>query len=192
MNLGVIVVSIFIVFCNADISAVTKNCIAKCRECVQGSATLTHLQCTKHCEDVSEKDGGEITCAKLEVQDSPKLEADLKKFNDGLSSKIKSGDYPGVVDMYYTDDCVAVIGGDGPYSGKEQFKKGWIEWSEGYPQDISFSTTAYGEKNGLVWEQGLGVYPALAGSIRYMRVYRRDDMGALRIYIHMEYEDNKC
>ena len=64
MDLVVMVVGIFIMFCNA-VNSKTADCVALCNHCVKGSDTLDHMGCTKHCEELTQKDDGKITCSKL-------------------------------------------------------------------------------------------------------------------------------
>ncbi|XP_072028042.1 uncharacterized protein [Amphiura filiformis] len=131
MNLVVLVAGIFIIFCNSANSE-SVDCIALCNECVEVSDTLTHMGCTKHCEEHKQNDNGKMSCSKL-----------------------------------------------------RDTKQEWFEYFGSNPSinRESFTTTAFGENTGMVWEDGIAnLYQddTLIGSEGYMHVYKRVNGKLLR------------
>ncbi|XP_072025500.1 uncharacterized protein [Amphiura filiformis] len=188
MNLVVMVVGIFIIVCNARNSG-PEDCIGLCDQCVEVSDTLAHMECTKHCEELWYKDDEKLTCSRLTAPNkgNPSLEDEINAYNAKISEIIESGDYSKLVKEFYTDDCVTVIDGQAPWFGEKDLKQAWLAWSEGNPNvdRVLFTTTAFGENNGMVWADGIAnsyQNDALVGSFRYMVVYKRIN-GTLLRYI---------
>ncbi|XP_072024983.1 uncharacterized protein [Amphiura filiformis] len=178
MNLVLMVVGVFIMFCNSANSE-TENCVALCNHCVEVSDTLSNMRCTKHCEKLKQTDG-EISCSKLTAPNkgSPLLEYELELFHARMSELVKSGDYSTIVEELYADECVLGINGQAPAFGKEDVTQAWFEFLGSNPSvnRMSYTRTAFGEDNGKVWEDGIiNSYQddALVGSFRDMNVYKR-------------------
>ncbi|XP_072048412.1 uncharacterized protein [Amphiura filiformis] len=191
-NLAIMVVGIFIMFCvYADCEM--EDCIALCNQCVVVSDTLTHMGCTKHCEELKQKDGGKFSCQLLTAPNkgNPSLGDELKAFNAKLSTLFASGDYSAFAEELYTDDCVIVLNGLAPGFGKEGLKQLLADYAESYPtvNRMSFTSSAFGENNGYIWEDGTGngyQDDTLVGSWRYMYVYKRVN-GNLHLFMHLEF-----
>ncbi|XP_072028043.1 uncharacterized protein [Amphiura filiformis] len=190
MNLVVLVDGIFIIFCNSANSE-SVDCIALCNECVEVSDTLTHLGCTKHCEELKQRDNGKMSCSKLTapIKGSLSLEDEIKAMNARVSEMTESGDYSAIVEAFFTDDCMNVVDGQAPAFGKEDVKQQWYSWFGSNPSinRSTYTTTAFGENNGRVWEDGV-LYgyqdDVLIGSMRYMYIYKRVN-GTLRRFINI-------
>ncbi|XP_072049524.1 uncharacterized protein [Amphiura filiformis] len=179
LNLVVMVAGIFIMFCNFANSK-TEDCITLCNQCVVVSDTLSHMGCTKHCEELKQKDGGKLSCQLLTAPNkgSSSLGDEIKASYARLSELFESCDYSTIVEELYTDDCVLVLNGQAPGFGKEDMKQGFVNYVETYPNvnRVSYTSTAFGENNGYVWEDGTGYGyhdDALVNSWRYMYVYKR-------------------
>ncbi|XP_072029718.1 uncharacterized protein [Amphiura filiformis] len=186
MNLVVLVAGIFTLFCNSANSE-SVDCIALCNECVVVSDTLTHMGCTKHCEELKQRDNGKMSCSKLTapIKGSLSLEDEINAMNARVLELTESGDYSAIFDEYFTDDCINVVNGQAPAFGKEDIKQKWFEYFGSNPsinRELC-TTSAFGENNGKVWEDGIAnAYQddALIGSYQYMYVYKRVNGTLLR------------
>ncbi|XP_072029701.1 uncharacterized protein [Amphiura filiformis] len=185
MNLVVLVAGIFIIFCNSVSESV--DCIALCNECVKISDTLTHMGCTKHCEEHKQNDNDKISCSKLTAPDkgSLSLEDEISAIHARTSELIESGDISGIIDEFVADDCTIVVNGLAPGFGKEDIKQKWFEYFGSNPSINRqlYTIIAFGENNGKVWEDGIAnLYQddALIGSDQYMYVYKRVNGTLLR------------
>ncbi|XP_072025976.1 uncharacterized protein [Amphiura filiformis] len=190
----IVMVGIFVAVCNSNSNSKTEECIAHCNECVEVSDTITHMGCTKHCEELMEKDHGDITCSKLTApnEGSHSVEDEINAFHAKISELVKSGDVSAIVEALYVDDSVYVASGQAPWFGKEDMKQAWIYWFESNPSvnGLIYTSTAFGESNGKVWEGGIGnCYhdDVLVGSFQYMYVYKRVN-GGLLLSIEIEWE----
>ncbi|XP_072021765.1 uncharacterized protein [Amphiura filiformis] len=192
MNLVVIVASIFITCCNFANSE-TEDCITLCNQCVEVSDTITHMTCTKHCKDLKLKNDNNISCQQMTAlnKGNPSLGDEIKAFNAKVSKLIEGGDYSAIVEEIYTDDCFILFNGYAPGFGKEDTKQVWFAWFESNPSfnRILFTTTAFGESGGYVWEDGIAnAYhdDVLVGSWRYMYVYKRVN-GNLLLFMDIDF-----
>ncbi|XP_072021746.1 uncharacterized protein [Amphiura filiformis] len=180
LNLVIIVAGIFIMFCNF-VNSEAEDCITLCNQCVVVSDTLSHMRCTKHCEELKQKDGGKFSCQLLTAPNkgTPSLGDEIKASYPRMYELFASGDYSTIVEELYTDDCVIVINGQAPKFGKEGVKQVFVEYNvENFPSvnRISYTSTAFGENDGYVWEDGTGYGyhdDALVNSWRYIYVYKR-------------------
>ncbi|XP_072025514.1 uncharacterized protein [Amphiura filiformis] len=186
-NLVVMAVGIFIMSCNSANSE-TEDCIALCNECVKVSDTLTHMGCTKHCKKLKQKDDDNISCSKLTAphNGNPSLEDEINAIHAKMSELVESRDFSTIVEEFYADDCVAVLNGQAPVFDMTQC---WFDWFESNPSvtRVSYTSTAFGENSGKVWEDVIGhAYKddALIGSFGYMYVYKRIN-GTLVIFIEI-------
>ncbi|XP_072029698.1 uncharacterized protein [Amphiura filiformis] len=186
MNLVVLVAGIFIIFCNSENSE-SVDCIALCNECVEASDTLTHMGCTKHCEELTQRDNGKMSCSKLTApsKGSLSLEDEINAMNARISEMIESGDHSAIIEELFVDDCINVVNGQAPGFGKEDVMLIWSDWFKSNPSvnRALYTPSAFGENNGKVWEDGIAnVYhdDALIGSLRYMVVYKRVNGTLLR------------
>ncbi|XP_072029720.1 uncharacterized protein [Amphiura filiformis] len=179
MNLVVLVAGILIIFCNS-VNSESVDCIALCNECVKISDTLTHMGCTKHCEEHKQNDNGKISCSKLTAPDkgSLSLEDEISAIHSRMSELIKSGDISGIIDAFVADDCTVVVNGLAPGFGKEDVKQQWFDWFKSNPSvnRALYTPSAFGENNGKVWEDGIAnnyKEDVFIGSVRYKYVYKR-------------------
>ncbi|XP_072029713.1 uncharacterized protein [Amphiura filiformis] len=179
MNLVVLVTGIFMMFCNPANSE-SVDCIALCNECVEISDTLTHMGCNKHCEEHKQNDNGKMSCSKLTAPNKGalSLEDEIDANHVRISEMMKSGDYSTIIEELFVDDCINVANGQAPRFGKEDTKQEWFEYFGSNPSinRVSFTTTAFGENTGMVWEDGIAnLYQddTLIGSERYKYVYKR-------------------
>ncbi|XP_072028037.1 uncharacterized protein [Amphiura filiformis] len=187
MNLVVLVAGIFIIFCNS-VNSESVDCIALCNECVKISDTLTHMGCTKHCEEHKQNDNGKITCSKLTAPNkgSLGLEDEFNAIHARMSELIECGDISAIFDEFVADDCIQIVGdGLAPVFGKEDVRQMWFDWFKSNPSVNRelYTTSAFGENNGKVWEDGIAHSyhdDALIGSIQYMWVYKRVNGTLLR------------
>ncbi|XP_072029703.1 uncharacterized protein [Amphiura filiformis] len=186
MNLVVLVAGIFIIFCNS-VNSESVDCIALCNECVEISDTLTHMGCTKHCEEHKQNDNGKMSCSRLTAPDkgSLSLEDEISAINARTSELIKSGDISGIIDEFVADDCTIVVNGLAPGFGKEDIRQQWFDWFESTPSvnRALYTISAFGENNGKVWEDGIAHSyrdNTLIGSVQYMYVYKRVNGTLLR------------
>ncbi|XP_072025503.1 uncharacterized protein [Amphiura filiformis] len=189
-HLVVMVLGIFIMCFNSAISE-TVDCIALCNQCVEVSDTLTHMSCTKHCAELTQKAVGKITCSKLTAPNkgNPSLEDEIKAIHARISELVESGDYSTIVEEFYVDDCVSVIKGQSPRFGKEELTQAWFDVFESNPRvNLElYTTTGLGENNGIVWEDGIShdyQDDILVGSFRFMNLYKRVN-GTLLIFIEV-------
>ncbi|XP_072025979.1 uncharacterized protein [Amphiura filiformis] len=189
----VMVIGVFIMVCNADDSKM-EDCLALCNQCFEVSDTLAHMECTKHCDELVQKEHGKITCSQLKAPTigNPSLKKEINAYYAKASETIESGDYSALVQKFYTDDCVTVVDGLAPWFGREELKQAWIDWSKSNPTSkrILYTITAFGENNGHIWVDGIGnTYhdDALVGTYRLIDVFKRVD-GILLIDIHVAFE----
>ncbi|XP_072029710.1 uncharacterized protein [Amphiura filiformis] len=190
MNLVVLVAGIFIMFCNS-VNSESVDCIALCNECVAVSDTLTHMGCTKHCEELTQRDNGKMSCTKLTAlnKGSLSLEEEINSINARMSELIESDDISAIFDEFLADDYTYVVNGQAPAFGKEDVMQQWFVWFKSNPSvnRVLYTPSAFGENNGNVWEDGIvNIYQddALIGSCRYMHVYKRVN-GTLLRYIEI-------
>ncbi|XP_072028033.1 uncharacterized protein [Amphiura filiformis] len=187
MNLVVLVAGIFIMFCNSG-DCESMDCITLCNECVEISDTLTHMGCTKHCEEHKQNDNGKMSCSKLTAPNkgSLSLEDEINAINARMSELAESGEISAIVEEFVADDCTIVVDGLAPGFGKEDVRKLWFDWYKSNPsinRDLYTTTTAFGENNGMVWENGISnPYhdEVLIGSVRYIYIYKRVNGTLLR------------
>ncbi|XP_072029717.1 uncharacterized protein [Amphiura filiformis] len=185
MNLVVLVAGIFIMFNFGNSESV--DCIGVCNECVEVSDTLTHMGCTKHCEELKQRDNCKMSCSKLTAPNkgSLSLEEEINAINSRISKLIESGDYSAIYEELFADDCTIVVNGQAPVFGKEEIVQQFIDFLKSNPSAnrASYTPSAFGENNGKVWESGIAnVYhdDAVIGSVRYMYVYKRVNGTLLR------------
>ncbi|XP_072025505.1 uncharacterized protein [Amphiura filiformis] len=188
-----VMLGIFVTVCNSANSK-TEDCIALCNQCVEVSDTIAHMGCTKHCEELMEKDHGKMTCSKLTAlnKDIPSVEDEINAFHARISELVESSDVSAIVEELYTDDSIGVINGQAPLWGKEDFEQAWSDWFESNPSinRLLYTSTAFGKSNGKVWEDGVGnCYhdDVLVGSFRYMYVYKLADEGLL-LFMDIEWD----
>ncbi|XP_072048411.1 uncharacterized protein [Amphiura filiformis] len=192
LNLVVMVAGIFIMFCKFANSEM-EDCIALCHQCVVVSDTLSQMGCTKHCEELEQRDGGKFSCQLLTapIKGSSSLGDEIKVFNARVSELFESGDYSTIAEQLYADDCVLVTNGHAPGFGKEAISQVFVDYVNNYPSvnRITYISTAFGEDNGYVWEDGTGYGyhdDALINSWRYMYVYKRVN-GNLLLFIDIDF-----
>ncbi|XP_072049087.1 uncharacterized protein [Amphiura filiformis] len=188
MNLVVMVIGIFIMFSNS-VNSKKDDCIEICNECVELSDTLSHLGCTRHCEEFKENNNGHISCSRLTELDhgSPHLEDEIKQINAKKSKLIAAGDIDAIIQEIYADDCIYMIKGQAPGFGKADMELVWYDWFESNPgiDLIEYTPSAFGEHSGRVWEDGVGTAykdDVLVGSFHHMEIYKRIN-GRLFLYI---------
>ncbi|XP_072044765.1 uncharacterized protein [Amphiura filiformis] len=192
MKLVVIIAGILIMFCNSANSK-SVDCIALCDQCVEVSDTLTHMACTKHCEEHMQNNNGKLSCSKLTElnEGSLSLEGQIDAINARTLELIDSGDYLTIVEELFTDDCININNGQAPVFGKEDMKKEWIYWfGSNHVKWVRFNHSAFGESDGKVWEDGtLYAYKddALIGSNRYIHIYKRVE-GTLLNFINIYFD----
>ncbi|XP_072029695.1 uncharacterized protein [Amphiura filiformis] len=194
VSLVISVAGIFIMFCNSANSE-SVDCITRCNECVEVSDTLTHMGCTKHCEEYKQNNNGKMSCSKLAApsKGSLSLEYEINAMNARISEMIESGDYSAIIEELFADDCINVVNGQAPILGKEDMKQEWLKWFESNPSvnRVLYTPSAFGEENnGKVWEDGvLNAYhdDAVIGSARYMYIYKRVN-GTLLRFINAYFE----
>ncbi|XP_072029712.1 uncharacterized protein [Amphiura filiformis] len=149
------------------------------------------MGCTKHCEEHKQNDNGKMSCSKLRAPNKGilSLEDEIDANHVRISEMIKNGDYSTIIEDLFVDDCINVVNGQAPRFGKEDTKQEWFEYFGSNPSinRESFTTTAFGENTGMVWEDGIAnLYQddTLIGSERYMHVYKRVN-GTLLRYIEI-------
>ncbi|XP_072045343.1 uncharacterized protein [Amphiura filiformis] len=179
MNLLVLIAGIFIMCCNPANSE-SVDCIALCDQCADVSDTLTHMGCTKHCEELKQNDNGKMSCSKLTAPNkgSLSLEDEINAINARITGLAANGDYPAIVEEFFTDDCINIVNGQAPVFGKEDMKNEWFTWFKSNHIDrITLTVSAFGDNNGEVWEDGISTAyhqdDGLIGAIRYMYVFKR-------------------
>ncbi|XP_072047621.1 uncharacterized protein [Amphiura filiformis] len=189
MNLVVLIAGIFTMFCNFANSE-SVDCVTLCNECVEVWDTLTHIGCTKHCEEHEQNENGKMSCSKLTAPNkgSVSLGVEINAIGARVSELIESGaDYSAIVEELYADDCINVNYGQAPVFGKKDTKQEYLYYFGRNPNinRVTFTSSAFGENNGKVWEDGIGkVYQndALIDSFRYMFIYKRVDGTLLRFF----------
>ncbi|XP_072035396.1 uncharacterized protein [Amphiura filiformis] len=196
INLVILVTGISIMFCNSANSE-SVDCIALCDQCVEVSDTLSHMSCTKHCEEHKQNDNGKMPCSKLTAPNkgSLSLENEINAANVRrweLAETIEEGgDYSAIVEKLFTDDCINIINGQTPAFDKEVIARGWSYWFESNHVNRGIDTTnAFGENNGKVWEDGIMTAyhdDAAIGSFRYIFVYKRVN-GTLLNFINIFFD----
>ncbi|XP_072047620.1 uncharacterized protein [Amphiura filiformis] len=189
MKLVVFIAGIFIMYCNSANSELV-DCIALCNECVEVSDTLRHMGCTKQCEEHKQNDKSNISCSKLTAPNkgSVSLGVEINAIGARLSELIESGaDFSAIVEELYADDCINANYGHAPVFGKKGVEQEYINYYGRNPNinRLTFNSSAFGENNGKVWEDGIGKFyqdDALIDSFRYMFIYKRVGGTLLRFF----------